>query len=220
MHPSRIALYLLVWLPLADQAAALEWTSTLAEPEVLPGQETIEAVFPFINAGDRPVTILTVESECGCTTAELAKKTYAPGEGGEIKAVFIPGARVGRQEKIITVKTDAPGEAVELRLQVEIPLVFEVNPRVVYWSRGEEPLPKIVFLRINPDSKLQVQQVESDHPDMVSRWEALEEANTYKLVLQPKSTDQPLKANVRIATAAAHSAAPTPGHTVFAHVFP
>lgn len=32
---------------------------------------------------------------CGCTTAELTKSTYAPGEGGEFVAKFKVGGREG-----------------------------------------------------------------------------------------------------------------------------
>jgi Protein of unknown function (DUF1573) len=81
--------------------------------------------FAFTNGASAPVTIVDVHSSCGCTTTTLAKKTYAPGEAGEIEAMFDPVSRQGKERKAITVKTDEPGAA-----GTELGIVVDVIPRI------------------------------------------------------------------------------------------
>ena len=52
-----------------------------------------------MNEGQTAVTNESLKPSCGCTTAELEKKTYAPGEKGEVRARFDIGQRVGVQSK-------------------------------------------------------------------------------------------------------------------------
>lgn len=74
----------------------------------------VEMSFPFTNVGMQSVTINRMHSYCGCTTPELEKKTYAPGEKGEIKVVFDPSRRHGLQIKKIQVYTDDPVNPVKM----------------------------------------------------------------------------------------------------------
>ena len=55
------------------------------------GDKEVVAEFNFKNVGTTPVTIRDLTTSCECTAAELAKRTYAPGEAGTVKAVFTPG---------------------------------------------------------------------------------------------------------------------------------
>jgi Protein of unknown function (DUF1573) len=82
----------------------------------------VVAKYRFINAGTLPVRIDEVQTSCGCTTATLAKKEYAPGESGKIEAKFDFAGRIGHQEKWILVTTDStPEQPIVLRLVVNIP---------------------------------------------------------------------------------------------------
>jgi hypothetical protein len=106
----------------AARAAGLQWQTERVEAAALPGQRVVHAEFPFRNAGDRTVTILSVETSCRCTTADTAKKSYAPGERDAVLVDFTVGANEGVVEKTVTVTTDGPepGPFV-LALRVTIP---------------------------------------------------------------------------------------------------
>ncbi|GHB92966.1 DUF1573 domain-containing protein [Cerasicoccus arenae] len=93
------------------------------------------AKFPFTNKSDQTVTILSAKASCGCTVPKLAKTVYAPGESGEIVATFSFGQRTGLQQKTISVVTDSkPPQRTTLRLQVTIPQVISIKPRVLFWD--------------------------------------------------------------------------------------
>ena len=94
---------LMSWmLPLVAQAG-LNFEATSLEVKAESGAAILTVKFPFKNTGDQKVTIFAAESDCGCTTAGLEKKDYAPGESGVITANFTIGNRNGPQVKQIRV---------------------------------------------------------------------------------------------------------------------
>jgi len=123
--------------PLAHTPTALVWKNKRVELTATAGQERAEAVFPFRNSGTHAVTITAIESSCGCTTARLTKSTFAPGEAGEIRALFEFEDRVGPQQKVLTVHTDDAKVATQLVLRVDIPETILIEPRVLQWSASE-----------------------------------------------------------------------------------
>ena len=169
---------------------ALTWENQ--KVELTAQVEDIQAigVFRFKNSGGEVVTITSVKPSCGCTTAELAKAQYAPGETGEIKAVFKFNGGVGPQEKTILVTTsDAPASPTLLTLRVTIPDLFTYSTRLLLWKVGTEPvdqsltltcLRKIKSLEVEPQATAAV----------VCRVETTEPGVKYVLTIRPKSTAQ------------------------------
>ena len=103
--------------------AGLEWESQRVSFVASITDDKAEVSFAFTNTGEHPGTITSIRTSCGCTTATLDKKTYAPGPGnighpgtpdapgesGEITVIFAFGDRVGKQHKRITVRTSEVG---------------------------------------------------------------------------------------------------------------
>ena len=48
----------------------------------------VDLTFEFVNAGDATLVIKSIQPTCGCTTSQLKKKEYLPGEQGTITAKF------------------------------------------------------------------------------------------------------------------------------------
>ncbi len=68
----------------------------------------VEHVFKFKNTGDSDLIIRRTKASCGCTAIAPSKKVIAPGEEGEIKAIFDSKGRSGPQSKQITVTLNDP----------------------------------------------------------------------------------------------------------------
>jgi len=64
--------------------------------------------FEFKNEGKKPLDILKIKTSCGCTTTQLAQKTYKKGKTGNIEVIFNTSGRKGKQHKTITVITNDP----------------------------------------------------------------------------------------------------------------
>jgi len=69
--------------------------------------EKVECVFTFKNTGSGPLIMQNVISTCGCTAPEWPKDPIEVGAEGKIKIVFDPKGKIGRQNKVITVRSNA-----------------------------------------------------------------------------------------------------------------
>jgi hypothetical protein len=103
-------------------AAGLSWERQSIEVTARPGQRVVHADFPFRNAGDRTVTITSLETSCRCTSADCSRKSYVPGERDAIGVDFAVGAQSGLVVQSVTVTTDGPEpEPFTLVLRITIP---------------------------------------------------------------------------------------------------
>jgi len=106
--------------------AGLVWEQTIYEAKAKEGAKEERASYRFENKENYPITIKKVQPSCGCTTVELEKKEYKPGEQGTLVAVFTFGNRKGLQEKSILVETDDKAHPQStLLLRVELPDVIK-----------------------------------------------------------------------------------------------
>jgi len=142
------------------------------ELKTAPGEEMVTAVYPFSNVGEEAVTIVRTRSSCGCTVPVLDKKTYAPGESGEIKAEFTLGSRKGLQRKKIRVETDeTPASRYELKLQVDIPVLMEVVPRVLKWDEENREEPRALEVRLHDKATFDQVKIEGLPENVVATQE-------------------------------------------------
>lgn len=79
-------------------------------------KKPVRAVFKVRNTGTEPLMITNVETQCGCTSADWTREPIAPGEEGEVSAMF-DAAFMGHFTKIIDVYSNAGSEPVMLTLQ-------------------------------------------------------------------------------------------------------
>jgi hypothetical protein len=181
----------------ARETTALIWEHTRVEQQAKLGQERTEAIFPFRNSGITPVTITAIESSCGCTTAQLPKNTYAPGEKGEVRAVFEFGPRIGPQKKVLTVMTDDAAVATQLMLQVDIPVVFAIDQRVVLWSLGETAAIKTVVVHTATIGVV-MGKLTYDQGVVEATLAPLADGRGYLLNVRPLSTAEPQRQTVMV----------------------
>jgi hypothetical protein len=184
----------------APSAAQLTWTAQRIEKIAAAQQDTVEARFHFKNSGSHDITILSAETSCGCTTASLEKKTYSPGEEGDIIATFSVEDRSGVQEKEIgVVTTDTTDKPTVLTLVVTIPQTFTLNPRRLVWGgddRSKEP--KTAVLTATSEHPVVIKEITCDHPNFKVESVADEAGRRYRIVVTPTSIDEQAKATLRV----------------------
>lgn len=79
--------------------------------------EKVQGVFKVTNSGKVDLIITNVKPSCGCTTPDWTKEAIAPGATGEIKFEFNSANRVGKQNKSITVKSNAEKNTEVIRIK-------------------------------------------------------------------------------------------------------
>lgn len=67
----------------------------------------IEHDFKFTNTGSIPLIIKDASSTCGCTIPEIPNAPIMPGQSSKIHVVFDSKGKIGTQNKVVTVYTNA-----------------------------------------------------------------------------------------------------------------
>lgn len=119
-----MALILFLLPALALAKPALKFKNTTFDFGEVSSGKTIDIAFEFENAGDQLLVIRNIIPACGCTTAELPKKEYKPGERGVIQGKFNTSGYRGKIVKTITV-TSNDNAAPEVRLAISGTIVVK-----------------------------------------------------------------------------------------------
>ncbi|NRF40280.1 DUF1573 domain-containing protein [Pedobacter foliorum] len=82
--------------------------------------EKVSYSFKFRNTGRMPLIIKDAIATCGCTVPEVPKEPIKPGQAGELNVVFNSAGKTGRQDKVVSVRSNALNSAIELHLTGEI----------------------------------------------------------------------------------------------------
>jgi hypothetical protein len=183
----------------APAFAQLKWDQPQQVFTPNPGEKTVTARYRFTNIGASPVSILDVHPSCGCTTATLAKKEYAPGESGEIEAKLNFAGHVGHQEKWIYVTTNTVGEEPALlSLTVDIPPEVTIQPKFVMWRIGDPLEPKTMRVVIPDGIPTKIVAAQADNPTMQVRLREVQAGKEWEVKVTPTSTREAIKAMVTI----------------------
>jgi len=78
--------------------------------------------FKFKNTGKSPLIISNATATCGCTIPQIPKDPIKPGESGVIKVDFNSTGKMGMQDKIVTITSNANP------VTTEVHLIGEVKP--------------------------------------------------------------------------------------------
>ena len=81
---------------------------------------TVDHTFKFKNTGTAPLVISNIGVSCGCTTPEWTKVPVAPGKTGTITAHFNSTGKMGMQNKVLTVESNATAGAATVSLVGEV----------------------------------------------------------------------------------------------------
>ncbi|HLF34865.1 MAG TPA: DUF1573 domain-containing protein [Cyclobacteriaceae bacterium] len=82
--------------------------------------KTSETVFSFTNTGKLPLIISNIFTTCGCTAPTWPREPVPPNGKGEIKIAFNSTGKIGIQNKVVTIMSDAAGGPFYLKISANI----------------------------------------------------------------------------------------------------
>ena len=151
--------------------------------------EEVEATFTFRNTSDKPIRVLDIESSCSCLEATIDKAIYAPGEKGTGKAVFKISSFVGRHEKSLHLHTDDTTEPDKvLKTVIDIPIVIEVEPRMLQWVLDEEPVAKEFTIKMVGPDPINITSVTTTREIMTFETKEITPGREYRIAVKPSTT--------------------------------
>ncbi|HEX8506371.1 MAG TPA: DUF1573 domain-containing protein [Hymenobacter sp.] len=80
----------------------------------------VDHTFKFKNTGTAPLVISNIGTSCGCTVPEWTKTPILPGKTGTIAAHFNSAGKIGMQNKVLTVESNAAAGATTVSLVGEV----------------------------------------------------------------------------------------------------
>ena len=197
-RPLLLALALCLTGTLPSARAALAWERKTIDLQADARTEVLEARFRFANTGPAPVDIRQVESSCGCTTVELAKRHYEPGEHGEIIARYTVGGHLGKQTKTIAVAVSGQPDFTTLTLVAHLPEVARLDPPFVTWTHGEAARPKTITLEMLQEVAPDAITVQSSNAGVAAEIRPVVKNHKYELLVTPARTGEFLRAVLTI----------------------
>lgn len=78
--------------------------------------ERVEHIFAFVNSGIKPLIISEVITTCRCIVTEFLTNPVTKGKTANIKVVFNSSDKIGRQNKVITVISNASSSEEKVKL--------------------------------------------------------------------------------------------------------
>lgn len=181
--------------------AGLQWERQVVQLRAEADQPEVVADFPFKNTGDHPVTIVSMDSSCGCTVASLEKKSYAPGQVGVLRATFTVGGRTGVQSKVITVRTDGQkDEPIQLVITVELLDPPTITPRFLYWRAGERKAAKALVVKAPEGQICHVKSIGLEDKAFSAQVKTIAAGKEYTILVTPRDTRKAVNAVMEVKT--------------------
>lgn len=85
--------------------------------------DKVSHTFELTNSGSTPLIISNVAATCGCTVPSWPKEPIAPGKSAEIKVSFNSAGKMGKQNSVIRIYSNA-SEPIE-----KVSLISNVLPK-------------------------------------------------------------------------------------------
>lgn len=82
--------------------------------------EKAEHIFAFKNIGNAPLILNNVLSTCGCTVPEWPREPIFQDSTGVIKVLFDSSSKIGRQNKVITIRSNSKEGDFRLRISAMV----------------------------------------------------------------------------------------------------
>lgn len=104
----------------AEDAPIMEFENTSYNfGTVVQGAE-VEHEFTFKNTGQTPLIISEASASCGCTVPEYPTHPIKPGESGLLKVIFDSAGKLGVQDRVVTITSNAHPRITELHMIGEV----------------------------------------------------------------------------------------------------
>lgn len=78
--------------------------------------DKVSHTFEFTNTGNEPLILSNVLVSCGCTATNWPKDPVPPGKSESIKVNFNSSGKMGRQNKVITVVSNAVNSREKIKI--------------------------------------------------------------------------------------------------------
>lgn len=192
-----LLVFLVLFLATSTSAADLTFERETVSLTPKAGAEREIISFPFRNAGTQPLTIERVEVSCGCTTADLEKRTYAPGEKGDLTIIFDLNGLAGKQDKTVQVYHDR-GPMIMLTINALLAEAPTVAPTFLTWKVGAAAEEQVAVVTLPTGIGEEITEVTTSSKDVTTTLYPRD--HDYAIGVKPVSTASATNVMITIRT--------------------
>ena len=191
---------LLLWFFAAGMSLAADLSFDHDTVKLTPkaGAQSATANYSFTNTGSTALTITGVQPSCGCATIALDKRSYDPGEKGEIVALLDLNGLGGTLQKSIQVVYDH-GPAITLNLTLVLSDLPQINPTFLTWKVGAPATEQMSIMTMPAGVDERAVEVTASSPQVTTQLVKRDDG-TWTLKVTPNSTAAATNAILKITT--------------------
>jgi len=82
--------------------------------------DQVEHIFELENIGNEPLILSDVRTTCGCTVPEWPREPLPPGSKASLRVVFNSTGKIGMQNKVITVMSNAVNSPARIKIVTNV----------------------------------------------------------------------------------------------------
>ena len=164
-------------------------------------EPVLQNQFHFRITSAEPVTFTSVATSCDCVSASLSRKTYRPGETGEVTVVFNSDRHEGHRVVLVTLQITATSREAPkvLRLNVTVFQNAGAAPTLLEWTSGEGLSEKQAVVAVGSErGETTVTLLPYDETAVRVALRPSERNGRYSLSVTPRATDRPRNTRIRL----------------------
>jgi len=82
--------------------------------------DRVTHTFAYENTGNEPLILSDVKTTCGCTATNWDREPLAPGESAEITVNFNSRGKMGVQNKVVTILSNASNSSAKVKIVTNV----------------------------------------------------------------------------------------------------
>lgn len=169
-----------------NATAELNWDAMERQVDYTSDEMVLTTRFCLRNDGDKTIAVSRVTTSCSCVQTTVSREHFQPGETGEIVVTINRRGRGSVFKRTVAVKTD-DGKTSILVVHVMPALGWQIDPRFVWWGKGEKALGKELVVKVSAETE--DLRISSSDPQFIGKVERGADLTIWKVTISPTSTD-------------------------------
>ena len=203
----NLSCLLLTVLPIVAKGPRVEVVNPVVElGEIMEG-EIVDVFFEVRNIGDKELLIGRIETDCGCTAAELARedRVVLPGQSVKLKITFDTARRAGPNEQTKTTRfftNDDSNKEVEVTFKALVKSLYRLDPEIQLRSiaRGATSRHESTIFRGSVDQPVEIVALHAQGPIEVNAVPSSQAREAWRLqyTVAPTAAMGPFQSNITL----------------------
>lgn len=156
----KLLLFIFLSLFLCSLNAELKFQQKSLNFTLNNDNQIVDFEFKFKNESKIPISIISIQTSCDCTTSNKCQRVIESGECGVIQGNIHLDPFEDIKYVKLTVKTDLITQnSIILTINVVRAKIAEIKPKLLFWRLGTLPIEKTFTIKISDSSSYKIKDI-------------------------------------------------------------